>query len=52
MITFLKDESGATAIEYGALTGFLLGVIVTIYGGTLYKLSETFNTIVDALSIS
>ena len=42
---FFKDESGATAIEYGliaAATGLALVVVMPIIGG---KLSTTFTTI-------
>ena len=42
---FLKDESGATAIEYGLIVALIAVVIigaVTAIGGTL---NETFNTI-------
>ena len=42
---FLKDESGATAIEYGLIVALIAVVIiaaVTAIGGTL---NETFTTI-------
>ena len=32
MITFIKDDNGATAIEYGLVLGFLAG-IASIYFG-------------------
>ena len=41
---FLKDESGATTIEYGLIVALIAVVIiaaVTAIGGTL---NETFNT--------
>lgn len=47
---FLKDESGATAIEYGLIVALIAVVIiaaVTAIGGTL---NETFNTIDTELS--
>ncbi len=42
---FVKDESGATAIEYGLIaTGIAIAIIAAVNGvGT--KLSGTFNTI-------
>ena len=46
---FLKDESGATAIEYGLIVALIAVVIigaVTAIGGTL---NETFNTIATEL---
>ena len=42
---FLKDESGATAIEYGLIVALIAGVIiaaVTAIGGTV---NDTFTTI-------
>ena len=49
VIRFLKDESGATAIEYGLIaTGIAVAVIPVLTGlGT--KLKTTFTTISSAL---
>jgi pilus assembly protein Flp/PilA len=49
VIQFLKDESGATAIEYGLIaTGIALAIIPVITGiGT--HLKTTFSTISSAL---
>ena len=47
---FVKDESGATAIEYGLIAGLISVVIigaVTSVGG---KLQDTFNGIATALT--
>jgi pilus assembly protein Flp/PilA len=47
---FVKDESGATAIEYGliaALIGVAIILAATALGG---QLSNTFNTITTQLS--
>ena len=43
--SFLRDESGATAIEYGLIAaGISVAIIVTVQGlGT--KLNTTFETI-------
>ena len=46
---FLKDESGATAIEYGLIAALIAVVLVgtlTAVGG---QLETTFKTIEDAL---
>ncbi|HYG27897.1 MAG TPA: Flp family type IVb pilin [Caulobacteraceae bacterium] len=46
---FLKDESGATAIEYGLIVALIAVVIiaaVTAIGGTL---EDTFNSVNDSL---
>ena len=47
MITFIKDESGATAIEYGLAFGFVTG-IVSIYFGLVTvttHITDTFAVI-------
>jgi pilus assembly protein Flp/PilA len=45
LIRFLRDEKGATAIEYGLIAaGISVAIIATVMGlGT--KLSNTFNSI-------
>jgi len=52
MITFIKDESGATAIEYGMLTGFGFGLIMTAYAGAFYSMADAFDVIVATLSVT
>lgn len=49
VVRFLKDESAATAIEYGLIaTGIALAIIPAVTGlGT--KLKTTFSTISSAL---
>jgi pilus assembly protein Flp/PilA len=47
---FAKDESGATAIEYGLIAGLISVVIigaVTTVGG---KLKDNFNAVATALT--
>jgi pilus assembly protein Flp/PilA len=47
---FLKDESGATAIEYGLIAaGIAVAIIATVQGlGT--KLTSTFTSVQGALN--
>jgi len=48
---FLKDESGATAIEYGlivALIAVVIATIVTTLGGTLKATFTKVNTTVTS----
>jgi pilus assembly protein Flp/PilA len=47
---FLKDESGATAIEYGLIAaGISVAIIATVQGlGT--KLNSTFTSVQNALN--
>jgi pilus assembly protein Flp/PilA len=49
LIRFLRDEKGATAIEYGLIAaGISVAIIATVLGlGT--KLDTTFTTVKDAL---
>ena len=48
--SFLRDESGATAIEYGLIAaGISVAIIVTVQGlGT--KLTSTFDSVKAALN--
>jgi pilus assembly protein Flp/PilA len=46
---FLKDESGATAIEYGLIAALIAVVIVTAVGLVGSKLNTVFNSVQAAL---
>jgi pilus assembly protein Flp/PilA len=46
---FLKDESGATAIEYGLIAALVAVVLVTALSAMGNKLSGTFNTVSNNL---
>jgi pilus assembly protein Flp/PilA len=46
---FLKDESGATAIEYGLIAALVAVVLVTALGAMGNKLSGTFNKVANSL---
>ncbi len=52
MFTFVKDECGVTAIEYGVFTSFAFGLIVMVYGGAYNKISDALMMLNTALSIS
>lgn len=47
---FAKDESGATAIEYGLIAGLVSVVIVTILTTMGDSLNDVFTKINDALT--
>ena len=47
---FAKDESGATAIEYGLIAGLISVVIITAVTSVGGKLQDTFNGIATALT--
>jgi pilus assembly protein Flp/PilA len=43
--SFFKDESGATAIEYGLIAALVAVVLVTALSAMGTKLSGTFDTV-------
>lgn len=47
--TFLKDEEGATAIEYGLIAGLLAVAIVVILQSTGTNLKTIFTKVETAL---
>ena len=50
MSTFVKDESGATAVEYGIFTSFAFGLMVVVYGPIAYKISSAMQNLIAALA--
>ena len=48
--TFLKDESGATAIEYGLIAAGIAVAIITVTKGLGSKLKSTFTSVQNALN--
>ena len=46
---FLKDESGATAVEYGLMVAAIAAVIVAVVVGLGGKVNTAFNTVNTAL---
>lgn len=46
---FAKDESGATAIEYGLIAAGISVAIITVVQGLGTKLNSTFGTVKNAL---
>jgi len=47
--SFFKDESGATAIEYGLIAAGIAIAIITAVNGLGTKLSTNFDTISNSL---
>jgi pilus assembly protein Flp/PilA len=47
---FAKDESGATAIEYGLISALIAVVIITAVTTVGTNLQTTFNTVATKLS--
>jgi pilus assembly protein Flp/PilA len=46
---FLKDESGATAIEYGLIAASISVIIITVVQGVGHNLKSTFGSVSSAL---
>jgi len=46
---FVRDESGATAIEYGLIAALIAVVIITAVTTVGTNLSGTFNTVANSL---
>jgi pilus assembly protein Flp/PilA len=49
---FLKDESGATAIEYGLIAALIAAVIITAVTAIGTNLNNTFTTISNSVKSS
>jgi pilus assembly protein Flp/PilA len=47
---FVKDESGATAIEYGLIAAGISVAIITVVQGLGTKLTTTFTKVSNALN--
>jgi len=46
---FIRDESGATAIEYGLIAAGIAVAIITVVNGLGVKLTSTFTAVEGAL---
>lgn len=49
IVNFLRDEEGATAIEYGLIAGLIAVALVTVLGLLSGRLQAVFQAIVNAL---
>jgi pilus assembly protein Flp/PilA len=47
--TFLRNESGATAIEYGLIAAAISVAIIAVVQGTGSNLKKTFGSVSSAL---
>ena len=47
---FMKDESGAPAIEYGLIAAGISVAIIAVVGGLGSKLNTTFESVKNALN--
>ena len=49
LLAFLRDESGATAIEYGLIAALISVVIITAVKTVGTNLTTTFNSVASAV---
>lgn len=47
---FVRDESGATAIEYGLIAALIAVAIITILGTVGSDLTKTFSSVASGLN--
>jgi pilus assembly protein Flp/PilA len=47
---FFKDESGATAIEYGLIAALIAVALIAVLGALGGALNDIFQKVADALS--
>ncbi|CAJ0702027.1 Flp family type IVb pilin [Ralstonia wenshanensis] len=50
ILKFIRDEQGATAVEYGMIAGLIAAAIVTIVSTLGTKLETVFKTICQAVN--
>ena len=50
VLRFVKDESGATAIEYGLIAAGISVAIIAVVQGLGSKLNSTFTSVQNALN--
>lgn len=48
-LRFMRDESGATSIEYGLIAAGVALAVITVLNGVGTKLKTTFSTVQSAL---
>jgi pilus assembly protein Flp/PilA len=49
IVRFIRDDAGATAIEYGLIAAGIAVAIITVVSGLGSKLNNTFTTVKTAL---
>jgi pilus assembly protein Flp/PilA len=49
IVAFLKNESGATAIEYGLIAAGISVAIIAVVNGLGTKLTTTFSTVTSSM---
>ena len=52
MITFLKNESGLTAIEYGVLSGIMGAIVIMAWSPVYISISDVMDHLVHNLALT
>ena len=50
-MTFIKDEGGATTIEYGIIGSIMAGLIVASWTSAYQKIAVAFDTLTMAIDV-
>jgi len=50
VVRFVKDESGATAIEYGLIAAGIAVAIITVVGTVGTNLTATFQSVANSMA--
>ena len=50
-MSFINDEGGATAIEYGLLSGFGFVLVATIYAVSAGSIINAMNILTSAITV-
>jgi pilus assembly protein Flp/PilA len=48
---FLKDEAGATAIEYGLIAALMAVIVIAVFSVLDPALEDTFNDIANSMDV-
>jgi pilus assembly protein Flp/PilA len=49
VLRFLRDETGATMVEYGLIVAALGAAIITVLHSLSSKMADVFNILADAI---
>ncbi len=49
-MTFIKDECGATTIEYGIVSSITAGLVVVFWISAFEKIAVAFNMLTEAIT--
>ena len=51
LISFLKDEEGATAVEYGLIVALIAAIIIVVVGMLGVKVENAFNFVENKMPV-